>query len=230
MTREIVIDTETTGLNHRLGDRIIEVACVELYNHVSTGKTMQFYCFTEKKIEESAQKIHGLTNSFLNKFKTFQEQAQEFLDFIRNDTLIIHNADFDMGFLNNELKIMGVETIKNNIIDTVKLARKTLNTRIANLDYLCKRMSIDLSKRSFHGALLDCHLLSEVYLELKGGRQSSLELSTNEKKEKSKKEKKTQLNNDIQKIILTDNELAEHKKLIGGLKNALWNKVGYGKQ
>ena len=125
---------------------------------------------------------------------------------------------------------MGVETIKNNIIDTVKLARKTLNTRIANLDYLCKRMSIDLSKRSFHGALLDCHLLSEVYLELKGGRQSTLELGTNEKKEIHNKEKKIQLNDNIQKIVLTDNELMGHKKLISGLKNALWNKVGYGQQ
>ena len=225
MTREIVIDTETTGLNHRLGDRIVEIACVELYNHVSTGKTLQFYCSTDKKIDESAQKIHGLTNNYLSQFKTFEEQSKGFLDFIKNDTLIIHNADFDMGFLNNELKMMGLDAIKNNVIDTVKLARKTLNTRIANLDYLCKRMSIDLSKRSFHGALLDCNLLAEVYLELKGGRQSALELNIKEKTETVKTNKKNQNNKEFQKIILTDNELSGHKELINNLKNALWNKV-----
>ena len=110
--------------------------------------------------------------------KTFFEQYLELLDFIKDDTLIIHNADFDIGFINNEFKIIGKEGLKNKVIDTVPLARKTLNTRIANLDYLCRYFNIDLSKRKLHGALLDAQLLAEVYLELKGGKQFSMDLAT----------------------------------------------------
>ena len=172
--REIVLDTETTGLDYKRGDRIIEVACVELINHVATDKHLQFYCSTDKTVTDEAIKIHGLSNSFLGKFPKFHENAERLLNFIKGDTLIIHNADFDLGFINNELKMAGIKTIKNKFIDTVLLARKTLNTRTANLDYLCRRFSIDLSSRKLHGALLDCRLLSEVYLELLGGRQTTL--------------------------------------------------------
>ena len=175
--REIVIDTETTGLSFKSGDRIIEVACLELVNHIPTDKHLQFYCSTDKLVDDSAIKIHGLTNDFLNKHPLFKDQSKKFLDFINNDRLIIHNADFDIGFINNELEIIGHKPIKNEYIDTVSLARKNLNTRIANLDYLCRRFSIDLSERKFHGALLDCQLLSEVYLELIGGKQISLQLN-----------------------------------------------------
>ena len=169
--REIVLDTETTGLNFKEGDRIIEVGCVEVINHVATKSTLQFYCRTNKEISTDAQKISGISNEFLKDKKTFSEQHLIFLNFIKDDPLIIHNAKFDLGFLNNELNIIGKEPLRNKIVDTVSLARKVLNTRIANLDYLCRRFNIDLTERKLHGALLDAHLLSEVYLELKGGKQ-----------------------------------------------------------
>ena len=115
--REIVLDTETTGLNFETGDSVIEVGCVELFNHTPSGNNLQFYCSTDKKIGEDAIRIHGLTNEFLNKHPTFKEQSKKFLDFIKNDTLIIHNADFDAGFINNELKLIGRKPIINRIID-----------------------------------------------------------------------------------------------------------------
>ena len=146
--REIVLDTETTGLNHKAGDRIIEVGCVELINHVPTGKTLQFYCFVEKEINESATKVHGITNDFLKSQPRFEENTEKLLSFIKDDTLIIHNAEFDAGFINNELKLSGRPKLLNPIIDTVALARKVLNTRVANLDYLCRRFKIDLSESS----------------------------------------------------------------------------------
>ena len=122
--REVVLDTETTGLNFETGDRIIEVGCVELFNHVASGNNLQFYCSTDKKIEEDTIKIHGLTNEFLNKHPTFKDHLKNFFDFIKNETLIIHNAEFDVGFINNELKLLSAEPIKNRIIDTMLLARK----------------------------------------------------------------------------------------------------------
>ena len=226
--REIIIDTETTGLNFRAGDRIIEVACLELINHVQTGKKLQFYCSTKKAINEGANKIHGLTNEFLNNHQTFEEQAKQFLDFIKNDTLIIHNAEFDLGFINNELTLSKLPTIKNKVVDTVILARKKLNTRIANLDYLCRRFSIDLSKRSLHGALLDCQLLAEVYLELLGGKQTSFGLNSSNKTSNLKNSaKKTRNQNSLKKVVVSESEVYSHKKFVKSIKNAIWNKLDY---
>ena len=145
--REIVLDTETTGLNFKGGDRVIEVGCVEVINHVATENTLQFYCRTNKEISTDAQKISGISNEFLKNKKTFLEQHLIFLNFIKDDPLIIHNAEFDLGFLNNELNIIGKEPLRNKTTDTVSLARKVLKTRIANLDYLCRRFNIDLTKR-----------------------------------------------------------------------------------
>ena len=122
--REIVLDTETTGLNYKEGDRIIEVGCVELINHIPSGKNLQFYCSTDRKISEDAVRIHGLTNEFLSKHPPLNEQLKNFFEFIKNDTLIIHNAEFDVGFINNELKLIGAKSITNEIIDTMLLARK----------------------------------------------------------------------------------------------------------
>jgi len=175
--REVVLDTETTGLNFSTGDRIIEVGCVELNNHVPTGKTLQFYCKPDKKISEGAKKIVGITDEFLEKQNSFEDNHHSFLEFIKNDTLVIHNSEFDLGFLNNELSLIGRPPLNNPIIDTLSLARQVLNTRIANLDYLCRRFDIDLSDRSFHGALLDSQLTASVYLELKGGKQFSMNLA-----------------------------------------------------
>ena len=140
----------------------------------------------KKKISEEASKIHGITNEFLKTHPTFKENANNLINFVKDDTLVIHNAAFDMGFINNELKIIGLPELKNKIIDTVSLARKNSNTRIANLDYLCRRFEIDLSERKLHGALLDSHLLAEVYLELNGGKQISMELHNTDKKTENK--------------------------------------------
>ena len=225
--REIVLDTETTGLNYKAGDRIIEVGCVELINHVSTTNNLHFYCSTNKIIDKSATKIHGLTNDFLNEYPPFKEHVKKFLAFIGNDPLIIHNAEFDLGFINNELMPFGIEPLKNKIIDTVSFARKKLNTRIANLDYLCRRFQIDLSERDLHGALLDCQLLAEVYLELMGGKQISMNLNiTKENKNLPSKNniKKTYL---FSKVVLNDKDTLLHKSLVKGIKDSLWKKFNY---
>ena len=224
--REVVIDTETTGLNFRTDDRIIEVGCVELNNYVPTGKTLQFYCKPDKEISEGAKSIVGISDEFLLNKKSFQEHHETFLKFIKDDTLIIHNADFDLGFLNKELSLIGLPPLQNSIIDTVPLARKVLNTRVANLDYLCRRFNIDLSDRSFHGALLDSQLLASVYLELRGGKQFSMQLDSDEPKNKknhlinknSIKTKEIELNNE---------ELSAHKNMLKKLKNPIWNKFNY---
>jgi len=225
--REIVLDTETTGLNYKAGDRIIEVGCVELINHVSTTNNLHFYCSTNKIIDKSATKIHGLTNDFLNEYPPFKEHVKKFLAFIGNDPLIIHNAEFDLGFINNELMPLGIEPLKNKIIDTVSFARKKLNTRIANLDYLCRRFQIDLSERDLHGALLDSQLLAEVYLELMGGKQISMNLNiTKENKNLPSKNniKKTYL---FSKVVLNDKDTLLHKSLVRGIKDSLWKKFDY---
>ena len=230
--REIILDTETTGLNFRNGDRIIEVGCVELENYIPTGKNLQFYCSTKKTIDEDATKIHGLTNTLLSKYPTFEEQASKFLNFIRNDVLIIHNADFDVGFINNELKLIGINPIINKTIDTVQLARKKLNTRIVNLDSLCRRFSIDLSARKLHGALLDCELLAEVYLELMGGKQTVLELSGSKQNDailkRTKSSNKKNINKEfINKVKISEDEKQLHKEMVKNIKNALWHKLNY---
>jgi len=225
--REVVLDTETTGLDFNKGDRIIEVGCVELINHVQTNKTLQFYCSVDKIMSEGAQKVHGLTNQFLKSYPSFEDQSEKLLDFLKDDVLVIHNADFDLGFLNNELKITGKPPLNNHVVDTVSLARKTLNSRIANLDYLCKRFGIDLSNRSLHGALLDSQLLAEVYLELRGGKQISMDLEadTDQKKE----ELKTKINAQatFHQINLSEDDNTQHKLLLNQIKNPLWQKIDY---
>ena len=225
--REIVLDTETTGLNFKGGDRIIEVGCVELLNHVPTNHTLQFYCAVDKNISESAQKISGISNAFLKDKKPFFKHYTSFINFIKNDTLIIHNADFDIGFLNNELRLIGKEPIKNKIIDTIPLARSVLKSRIANLDYLCRRFGVDLTKRKVHGALLDAKLLAEVYLELRGGKQFSMDLSTKETKGVSQNNKDNQARNKVLKIKANSKDIKLHKLMAKNLKGSEWKKYNY---
>lgn len=225
--REIVIDTETTGLSHKTGDRIIEVGCVELVNHVATNNSLQFYCKVDKEISEGAQRVTGITNSFLNDKKNFSEHCDEFLKFIDNDPLIIHNADFDVGFINNELSLLGRPGISNPIVDTVSLARSTLNTRVANLDYLCRRFKIDLSQRDLHGALLDSRLLAEVYLELRGGKQFSMNLSKNNKEKNTQKELNQNNLKNIIKFNLLEEDRELHKKMVSDIKQPIWKKYIY---
>ena len=225
--REVVLDTETTGLKFRSGDRVIEVGCVELINHVATDKSLQFYCNVNKPIDREATRVHGLTSDFLKDKPTFEANAQNFLDFIKADTLIIHNSEFDMGFINNELKMLEMGPLKNNVIDTVVLARKTLNTRIANLDYLCRRFSIDLGERDLHGALLDSRLLAEVYLELIGGKQISMNLKTSEIQNKNLTNSSANTPLDLLKVSLSEEEASQHKLVLKKIKNSLWGKIDY---
>ncbi len=225
--REVVIDTETTGLSHKNGDRVIEVGCVELINHIATNKFLQFYCKVDKEISESAQKITGITSGFLRDKKNFSEHCETFLNFISNDTLIIHNADFDLGFINNELSLIGRPSISNSVVDTVALARKTLNTRVANLDYLCRRFKVDLSERDLHGALLDSRLLAEVYLELKGGKQFSMNLSKDNKTKTDQTSKRETNNKKIITFKVLEEDLALHKKTVSEIKDAVWKKYNY---
>lgn len=185
MTREIVLDTETTGLSPAEGHRVVEIGCVELINHVPTGRHWHHYFNPEREMPEEAQRIHGLDDKFLSDKPLFGIEAAAFLDFIAKDTLVIHNAGFDIGFLNAELERLGRPALKNKVIDTVKLARDVNPGARASLDALCKLYGIDNSRRTLHGALLDSEILADVYLELIGGRQVALALGAAAEAERS---------------------------------------------
>lgn len=176
MIREIVLDTETTGLSHAEGDRLVEIGCVELINHIPSGKTFHVYINPERDMPEEAFRVHGLSREFLSDKPLFKTVADEFRTFVDSARLIIHNAPFDMGFLNAELGWAGLSKLDNEVIDTVILARKKHPGARVSLDSLCKHYGIDNSRRTLHGALLDSEILAEVYLELIGGKQVSLAL------------------------------------------------------
>lgn len=177
MVREIVLDTETTGLEPAEGHRIVEVAAVELVNHVPTGRTFQRYLDPERDVPEEALRVHGLTREFLKDHPTFREAADELLAFLEDSPLVIHNAAFDLKFLNAELARIEREPITPaRVIDTLALAQRRFPGAPASLDALCRRFGVDASARKLHGALLDCQLLAEVYLHLLGGRQTDLAL------------------------------------------------------
>lgn len=178
MLREVVLDTETTGLDPAEGHRIVELAAVELIDHLPTGRTFQSYLDPERDVPEEASRVHGLTRDFLQGFPTFAEAADEFLAFLADSPLVIHNAAFDLKFLNAELARIGREPLPaGRVIDTLTLAQRRFPGAPASLDALCRRFAIDASARTVHGALLDCQLLAEVYLHLLGGRQTVLGLS-----------------------------------------------------
>jgi DNA polymerase-3 subunit epsilon len=173
--REIVLDTETTGLDPLNGHRLTEIGCIELINHVPTGVKYQQYINPERDVPIEAQEKTGLTQEFLKDYPVFSKISQEFMDFIQDDPLVIHNAKFDMKFLNYELQLLGLPSLeKNKIIDTLAIAREKFPGSPASLDALCKRFKIDNTDRTLHGALIDCDLLAKVYLELKGGAQAAL--------------------------------------------------------
>lgn len=172
--REIVFDTETTGLSFANGDRVIEIGCVELWNLIPTGKTFHVYINPQRYVSQAAVNVHGLTTKFLQDKPLFHHIAQKFLDFLQDSQLIAHNANFDVGFLNHELKTANLPYLANTIVDTLKIAKTKFPRSPASLDALCKRFEIDLKDRSKHGALLDSELLAKVYLELKGGAQTSI--------------------------------------------------------
>ena len=164
--KEIVLDTETTGLSVKDGHRLVEIGCIELENLIPTKNKFHCYLNPERKVSEKALEVHGYTDEFLSSKKKFKEIVQEFLDFIDGKRLIIHNAEFDLSHLNNELKIIGQKTLKNEIVDTLQLARDKYPGSPLSLDALCKRYRIDNSKRVQHTALIDCDLLSKVYINL----------------------------------------------------------------
>lgn len=179
MIREIILDTETTGLNPASGDRVVEIGAVELLNHLPTGRTFHVYINPERDMPAEAEAVHGLSSAFLKDKPVFGQIAQDFVDFIGDATLVIHNASFDMGFLNAELGFLKRPFIPpEQVIDTLHLARMKHPGAQNSLDALCRRYGIDNSKRTKHGALLDSELLAEVYLELIGGRQTALVLDT----------------------------------------------------
>src|SRR5215204_494621 len=175
--REIVLDTETTGLDPLAGHRVVEVGCIELVNTVATGKTFHAYFNPEMIMPAGAQDIHGLSDEFLADKSLFADKVEEFLEFIGDAQLVIHNAQFDLGFLNAELERAGRPKITNAYVDTVSMARRKFPGQRASLDALCERFGIDNTQRTKHGALLDSELLAEVYLELSGGRQRDLGLA-----------------------------------------------------
>jgi DNA polymerase-3 subunit epsilon len=175
--REIVLDTETTGFDAVTGDRLVEIGCIELWNHIPTGKTFQRYLNPERDMPMAAFQVHGLSGEFLADKPKFAEVAEDLLAFIGDSQLVIHNAEFDMKFLNVELERLGKGTLPaSRAVDTVQMARRKFPGAPASLDALCKRFNIDNSSRTLHGALLDAQLLAEVYLELLGGRQAGLGL------------------------------------------------------
>lgn len=177
--REIILDTETTGLDPKKGDRLIEIGCIEIFNRIPTGK--EYHCFInpERDVPIEAQNVHGLSTDFLKDKPLFRKVAKDFLAFIGDDTLVIHNAQFDIGFLNFELERTGLPTIAmDRVVDTLALARRKHPAGPNNLDALCKRYGIDNSKRTKHGALVDSLLLAEVYVELLGERQAALVLQS----------------------------------------------------
>tara|TARA_X000001036_G_scaffold331028_1_gene309734 strand:- start:669 stop:1361 length:693 start_codon:yes stop_codon:yes gene_type:complete len=227
--REIVLDTETTGLSPDNGDRIVEIGCVELINHVPTSNTYQVYLNPEKDMDPGAEKVHGLTNEFLLDKPKFIEIADSFLDFIGDSNLIAHNADFDINFLNSELVRAKKEKINNDrVVDTLKIARSKFPGARNSLDALCKRFFVDNSNRSLHGALLDSELLAEVYLELVGGKEPDLELSTNTIKKDNNSQNKTSnisARKNKLKSRITNIDEKNHRDFLASLpKESLWLK------
>ena len=187
---EVFLDTETTGLSYKEGHKIVEVACIETKDLISTGKVFHKLINPKRKVSQEAINVHGFTEDFLKDKQTFNEIADEFLEFIKGKKIIIHNAPFDIGFLNNELKYLKKNLIDNNsVIDSLEVARNKFPGTSNSLDALCKKFSIDLSKRTKHNALLDCELLREVYINLLDAKEPKFNLLTNNLEEKIIKDK-----------------------------------------
>jgi DNA polymerase-3 subunit epsilon len=221
--REIVLDTETTGLDPGTGHRIVEIGCLELVNHVATGQSFQRYVNPERDIPPDAFAVHGLAEEFLRRHPVFAEVAADFLDFIADSPLVIHNAEFDLGFLNAELERLGFAGLAaSRAVDTVALARRKFPGALANLDALCRRFAIDSSGRALHGALRDAELLAQVYLELVGGRQADLRLSGDGEAAGPGTEAARPLRA-ARSHAASPAELAAHEKFLARLKDPIWN-------
>ena len=232
--REIVLDTETTGISPHDGHKIIEIGALELMHHLPTGRSLHLYINPERDIDEGAVAVHGITLDFLADKPIFADVAEEFLAFIGSDPLVIHNAGFDMAFINAELKRVDRPVLAmDQSIDTLAIARKKFPGAQANLDALCRRFEIDNTHRTLHGALLDANLLARVYIELLGGRQPGLLLEANQdsNNKTSRDEVFENLHfqidvNNIRPIRLhapTEDELKAHAEFVACLKDPIWN-------
>jgi DNA polymerase-3 subunit epsilon len=220
--REIVLDTETTGLDPSAGHRIVEVACIELQNHVPTGRTFHRYVNPERSMPSEAFAIHGLSDEFLARHSLFSSIAEEFLAFIAESTLVIHNAKFDIGFLNAELtRIDRAPLAEARAVDTVSMARRKFPGAPASLDALCRRFNVDNSGRTKHGALLDAELLAEVYLELIGGREPGLALAASAQAAVSVV---ARVARPPRPHAPTEDEAARHAAFVAALKDPIWSR------
>jgi len=224
--REIVLDTETTGLDPASGHRIVEIGCVELFNHVATGRVFHRYINPERDMPDEAFAVHGLSEEFLADQPLFAHIADELIEFLEDSRLVIHNAEFDMKFLNWELTLLQRPVLpKDRALDTVAMARKRFPGSPASLDALCKRFAIDNSARSKHGALLDAELLAEVYLELIGGREPSLSLLSGKPGENAGGRGEVQRQaRPARPHQASDEERAAHAAFVAKLSDALWLK------
>ncbi|WP_342267341.1 DNA polymerase III subunit epsilon [Candidatus Tisiphia endosymbiont of Empis tessellata] len=226
--REVILDTETTGLDPKNGHRIVEIGAIEMVNKVLTGKHFHFYINPKQDMPTEAYRIHGISGEFLKDKPPFEEIVDEFLGFISNSRLIIHNAAFDIKFINYELSLLkrpSTEYLElSNIIDTLALARKMFPGMKANLDALCKRYKIDNSSRKLHGALKDAALLAEVYVELTGGRQISFNINSQKAQNIDELVVQTTMANKKNTIVIkpTKEELQKHKEFLSKILSPIW--------
>jgi DNA polymerase III subunit epsilon len=222
--REIVLDTETTGLDPSDGHRVVEIACLELSNHIPTGRHYQVYLNPEREMPADAVAIHGLTGQFLADKPRFPDIVEKFLEFVGDAPLVIHNAEFDMRFLNAELTRAGKPGLDyTRAVDTLLLARQKFPGAPASLDALCKRFAVDNSARNFHGALLDVELLASVYLELIGGRQAGLELVASRSRVRTLSVVGERQARPPRPHAASEAELAAHAELLKQLREPIWN-------
>lgn len=226
--REIVFDTETTGLSFSNGDRLVEIGCVELVNRVETGRTFHAYFNPERPMAAEAQAIHGLSDIFLSDKPVFADMAEHLIEFIADSPLIAHNANFDFGFLNGELGRCGRVTVAmDRMVDTLTLARSRFPGAKHSLDALCSRFGVDRSHRVLHGALLDAQLLAQVYVELTGGRQIGLTLAieTTSDIDAAAKPVAPAVARPPRHFAPSADELDRHRAFLAGLTNPLWGEV-----
>ncbi len=221
--REVVLDTETTGLRSAEGDRLVEIGCIELENHIPTGVTHHAYVNPERDMPDAAFQIHGLSEEFLMDKPVFKDVADAFLEFLGDAQLVIHNAEFDIGFLNAELQLLERKPIPlARAVDTLSMARRKFPGALVNLDALCRRFGIDNSERTKHGALLDAELLADVYLELIGGRQIGLTLSVATKTEKTDA---SRVRRSAREFPVDPEEARAHEAFIAGMDDPIWKKA-----
>lgn len=222
--REIALDTETTGLSPDSGHRVVEIGCVEMINHVPTGQVFHHYLDPERDMPAEAEAIHGLSAAFLADKPKFIEIADDFLAFVSGARLVIHNAEFDLRFLNAELTRVGRSRLDNDVVDTVLMARKKFPGAQASLDALCKRFAIDATARDKHGALLDAGLLAQVYLELRGGRQPGLALAAETAARTAAADATGgRTARPPRPHAATDEEAAAHAAFLGRIKDPIWS-------